>query len=258
MTDKKLHELLSEVGVDRSSPFFEEGVMAGIDRPSRATRLRKPIAVVSIAVLVSLSFILPRQLPLRVDAHAELATTITQADIFNFGLSGKLPIDKATGQYVELTSDGELLTSVMDSFGLRYHPVNSFYRALNVDVSAMHHFDSLLESYALQLRTASLTSYPGFSVHSDLLALSRDLSREMMAIAGNSTAFNDTLSLFFRLGMQERLARAEDSLIAAADTLPTAVEPAMIAPGGLTEKPRALDLQPVHLLGDSLPGLARG
>ena len=262
MTADKLNRTLLEISLDRSSPFFEEAVMAGIDRPKWSDRLRKPVALIVLAVIASLSFIVPSSGPMRVDAHVDLATTITQADVFNFALSGKLPVDKSSGQYIELTPDGNLLTVAADSFGLRYHPVESFYRTLNVEFSSMRHFDSLLESYADQLSTARVINSSYQIAHADLLSLNRNLAREMMAMATGSKLryISDSLSLFFRLSMQQRLIRSEDSLLAAADTLPPFADAAtLVIPAGLSEKPSTSTLQmPMRVLEDSIESLTRG
>lgn len=250
MNERHLHQTLSDLHFEERAPFFEDAVMAKLAKRSRRPQPLLIGAMSGLLVITGLSFAVPEISPLHVNAHAGGPFTVTQADVFNFALTGKLRVDDSKSQFVELTSEGDVVAISPDSPRIRFHDVQSFYRMLNANAMAMQHFDSLLEACAMELSTHDIAGNSS-ALGTMLFGMNQRLSGEIIHLSSGSFPlyFTDSLSRFFREALQERLVRTEDSLIAAAtDSLGNWTPEPTITSGELTERPK------VHQLhGTSLP-----
>jgi hypothetical protein len=204
-----------------------------------------------VIVVTGLSFALPQFSPLHVTAHAE--ARYSQADVFNFALTGKLPVDGQGARFLELTPEGDVVTVHTDSPRVRFHAVESFYRILNADHLAVHHFDSILGAYALELsQQASSASDNPTRLSAVLLGMNHRITGEMMRLVSGDLTIQlaDTARWIFRDALINRLVRVEDSLIAAvSDSVPVWSEPHLTPSPGLTDRP-STPIQ--HVLFDSV------
>jgi len=258
MNDKTLNDTLTELRFEQPAPFFEDVVMARLERHRRNGI--KPLAVAAIAicgVFIGLSFVMPDFSPLRVNAVAE--PQFTEADVFNFALTGKLPLDQSKSRFIELTPDGSVIALSPDSQRARYHLVGTFYRLANADRLSINRFDSLLRSMALQLSSDELNSpIIHIGLRSLLLGMNNELAAEMTKLTSGIFHFgqmSDSLTDLFRSKLLERVRQVEDSLIASiSDSLESRpLSTSRTTTGGLTEPPHAHTSQPLHHLGDSIP-----
>lgn len=242
----QLHKALSELRFEERSPFFEDAVMAKLERAPRRHRSLAAGVAAGLVALTALSFAVQEIAPLHVTAYAEPRFTVTQADIFNFALTGKLPVDDDRDEFLQLTPQGDLLTIDLDTQRSRFHALASFYQIINADRTDVHRFDSILEACALQLSTLVLRKDNRNLLGSVLFGMNQRLTGEMMRLStGEFPAFMaDSISLLFRQSLMERLAHREDSLIAAAsDSIHVWPDSkSMVLPGGLTEPPAV----PIH------------
>jgi hypothetical protein len=256
----RIQQTMSSLRFEERAPFFEDAVMAKLDERPRRARPLLAGAVVGVAAFTALSFAVPGLSPLYVTAHSKPDFAINQADVFNFALTGQLPVDEKRAHFVKLTPHGDVVAVDEDSPRVRYHTLEGFYAMLNADLSAMNRFDSLLRTYAVQLSSKDMKrDAQGLSAM--LFGINSRLTGEMMELTSGEfpLLLADTMALVFRSSLRHRLTRSEDSLIAAA-TDSIAIQDVVPAAESrpLTDRP-SLPLRTVELTpyNDSLNAVRR-